>query len=629
MKNFICELILSCVVAAPVGKPVDELTYGTMLYSYYQQEYQQALLETMVAEAQDRRGEDTVRFDLAKGSFAFSERMYETARTTFGSVDQAELTEIDQMRLAFHLAREYHRRGEYAGMEAQLDRIALKSNWLGRARFHPEVEFMRSEAAMAAGNYAEAETYLDVLDDNDPLLAYGLYNLGVAYREAENLEGSRRAFERLANLKVRTKGRKAASAETLDLMQRAKLALSFVAREQQDTADATKVLGGLPGEGRYRDVALASYGGLAMEQGDYELAARIWLTLQNQGYWTSSTAQARLAFPMSLEQLASREMALAQYRKAEQSFESRLALLTDLRTRAEDPTWVKNLLLVFSAPDRDDERMAELVARWREQLGHTDWLEWLATEDTHQVLMEWRELLAMRDYLTALPEQLGAFEQVAGERRRRSAEAKVLLEDEALLANREALQAEIAGQKLALDELARSGAVRSLDWMGRLATPEERALLDELGEMRSLVSAHMTGSDQKKWLGRIDRLEGTVFWQIADDRAQRTRQLAKSHSENIALIEDVDARITRVANAESEFAAGVETDFLAFTDRADVLTADVARALDAREVALAGELRRGMAREMKEVQQYLLVTRIGIARATDELAMGAETVEGE
>ncbi len=629
MKNFICELILSCVVAAPVGKPVDELTYGTMLYSYYQQDYQQALLETMVAETQNRRGEDVVRFDLAKGSFAFSERMYETARTTFNAVDPAELTELDQMRLAFHLAREYHRRGEYAGMEAQLDRIALKSSWLGRARFHPEVEFMRAEAAMAAGDYAEAESYLDVLDDDDPLLAYGLYNLGVAYRQADDLTGSRRAFERLANLKVRTRGRKAASAETLDLMQRAKLALSFVAREQKDTADATRVLGGLPGEGRYRDVALASYGGLAMEQGDYELAARIWLTLQNQDYWTSSTAQARLAFPMSLEQLASRERALTQYRKAERSFENRLALLTDLSTRAEDPTWVKNLLLVFSSPDRDDERMRDLVVRWREQLGHTDWLEWLATEDTHQVLMEWRELLAMRDYLTALPEQLGAFEQVAAERRRRSAEARELLEDEALLASRDALAAELAEQKLALDSLSRSGAERSIDWMSKLATPEERALLDELAGMRGLVDAHMDDRDRQKWLARIDRLEGTVFWQIADDRARRTRNLARAHSETLAVLEDVDARITRVANAENEFAAGVETDYLAFTDRADMLTADVAQALDVREVALAGELRRGMAREMKEVQQYLLVTRIGIARATDELAMGSETVEGE
>ena len=53
------------------------------------------------------------------------------------------------------------------------------------------------------------------------------------------------------------------------------------------------------------------------------------------------------------------------------------------------------------------------------------------------------------------------------------------------------------------------------------------------------------------------------------------------------------------------------------------------RALNDREVALAGEIRRGMAREMQEVQQYLLVTRIGIARATDELAMESRTVEGE
>jgi hypothetical protein len=629
MKNFICELILSCLVAAPVGKPVEELTYGNVLYSYYQQDYQRALLDTMVAEAQGRRGENPVRFELAKGSFAFSERMYETARITFDAVDAAELTELDQMRLAFHLAREYHRRGEYQGMSEQLDRIELKSNWRGRERLNPEVEFMRAEAAMAAGNYAEAESFLETLEDSDPLLAYGLYNLGVAYRETEDLNGSRRAFERLAGLKVKTRGRNAASAETLDLMQRAKLALSFVARELEDTADAANVLGGLPGAGRYRDVALASYGGLAMDQGDYELAARIWLTLQNQDYWTSSTAQARLAFPMSLEQLASREMALAQYRAAEQSFESRLALLDDLRTQAEDPHWVKNLLMVFSSPERDDDRMSDLVARWQEQLGHTDWLEWLATEETHQVLMEWRELLTMRDWLTALPLELGAFEEVAAERRRRGAEAKALLVDESLLEHRKTLEENIITRKAILDELAQSPAELSMDWMSKLATAEERTLLEELDDMRTLVAAHMDGRDHDKWLARIDRLKGTVFWKIADNRSDRTRQLRKQHSENVALLADVDARITRVANAEAEFAAGVETDYLAFTDRADVLTADVARALNAREVALAGELRRGMAREMKEIQQYLLVTRIGIARATDELAMGAETVEGE
>lgn len=215
------------------------------------------------------------------------------------------------------------------------------------------------------------------------------------------------------------------------------------------------------------------------------------------------------------------------------------------------------------------------------------------------------------------------------EQRRRGSEAKVLLDDQALLEHRNELTGQIEARTQTLDGLARSPAERSMAWMSELATPEERTLLEELDAKRALVNAHMEGPEKTKWLDRIDRLEGTLFWQIADGRAGRTRALTRVQSENSGLLVDLDERIARVANAEAEFAAGVETDFVLFSDRADMLTANVTRALTAREVALAGELKRGMAREMKEVRQYLLVTRIGIARATDELAMTADTVEGE
>ena len=76
MKAFLFELILSCVLAAPAAKPLDELTYGTVLSAYFQHDYQQALLDTLVAEEQERRGENTIRFDLAKGSCDFSDGMY-------------------------------------------------------------------------------------------------------------------------------------------------------------------------------------------------------------------------------------------------------------------------------------------------------------------------------------------------------------------------------------------------------------------------------------------------------------------------------------------------------------------------------------------------------------------------
>ena len=108
--------------------------------------------------------------------------------------------------------------------------------------------------------------------------------------------------------------------------------------------------------------------------------------------------------------------------------------------------------------------------------------------------------------------------------------------------------------------------------------------------------------------------------------------LEKQHAENVALIADLDERIARVQNAEAQFVAGVEADFMELADRAVALREEVDVALDRRQAALATQVRRGMAREMQEVQKYLLVTRIGIARAADQLSLdaaGGETMEGE
>ena len=621
MKSFLCELILGCMLTVPVAKSIDELTYGTMLYDYYRDEYAQALLTTLVAESQGRQGDNPVRFKLAEGSFAFSDGMYGYADATFAAVDPAELTDIDRMRLAFHLAREFYRRQDWPALAGQLEKIDLGTTWRGREKFHPEVEYMRAELAVHDGDYTRAQHSLEKLEEDNPLRAYGLFNLGVAQKSAGELAAAAATFRQLAAME-------SYSAEAADLIQRSKLALAFIARQQHSVADAAQMLGALPGTGRYRDIAMASYGGLAMENEDFELAARIWLTLQEQQYWSSSTAQARLGFAASLEKLASQDMALVAYRAAERSFENRVAKLTSLRTQAEDSQWVRGLLLVFSAPDQNKRQMGDLVDRWREQLGHTDWLKWLATEDTHEVLLEWRELLAMKRWLSHLPERLEAYEELAGEQRRRGARARTLLYDQELLAKRDALKDQLARLRARLNRWNTTQPEKSVAWMMHLATPAERAELTRLAAMREQITHSMTPLEQTRWLPRVARLEGIFFWRLADERAQRVRVLEKLLQENALELTGLDERIARVRNAESQFTAGVETDFLAFSDRALSVTDKVDTALGAREFALAAQLRRGMAREMKEVQQYLLYTRIAIARTTDRLA-AVTTVEGD
>ncbi len=618
MKQFLCELLFTCSLLGPGAQPIDELTYGTVLYEYFQEDHQAALLNALVAAEQGRRGEDIVRFELAAGSFAFADGMYSYANDTFAAIPEGEIEKIDQMRLAFHLAREYHRRQDWQPLAEQLEKIQLGENWFGRQRMHPEVEYMRGEVALNQGRFEQAHQHFSLMDEADPLRAYGLFNLGVAYREADQLAKAQQTFSTLAQMPVYDN-------EAFDLSQRARLALALIARQQQQTETAETVLSALPGAGRYQEVAMAAYGGLAMDNEEYELAARIWMTLQEQDYWTSSTATARLGFPMSLERMAGEgnattEMALVQFQRAEQSFSARLADLRQLSADAEDPAWVRDLLHVFAGDNHDAEHMQVMMQNWQERLGHTDWLEWLATDRVNQALTQWQELNGMEGWLGDMPDRVQALQAVADEHQRRGREAQKILQGDGLLVQRERLQLRLDESLTALKSLRKTQPVMTQTWMWQLANAEERALLAQLSDMQA-VTAHMDDASRAKWLARIERLQGLVFYNLMNESAARLHNLHKQHKELAALLQDIDQRVARVADAKGDFEATVGSDFLVFLDRAENITAKVHAARVNREAFLANEIRGRMQREMQQVEQYLLVTRIAIARATDQLAM--------
>ena len=147
MKEFLCDWILSCVLAVQGPTPLPDLYYGAVLFDYYQDDYEQALIDTLIVEQRGEVGTDPVRLQLAKGSFAFADGMFSMAEQTFASVGDGELTPLDRMRLSFHLAREDFRRHDWDGVDRNLANIDLGKSWLGHERIHPEVEFMRAEVA--------------------------------------------------------------------------------------------------------------------------------------------------------------------------------------------------------------------------------------------------------------------------------------------------------------------------------------------------------------------------------------------------------------------------------------------------------------------------------------------------
>jgi hypothetical protein len=615
MKELLCDWILSCVLTVAPVTPLPDLYYGTMLYDYYQQDYQQALLDTLIVERRGELGADPVRFELAKGSFAFADGMYALAEQTFAAVADGELTPLDQMRLSFHLAREHLRRQDWDGVERNIAQIDLGKNWLGHERIHPEVEFMRAELATVRGDYVAAQTAIDRIEPKASMRAYALFNLGVAMRSAGAVDQAAAVFTLLGTSDAYTD-------DALDVKQRALVALSLINRQRTQAASAESILGAMPAEGRYRDLALTSYGGLAMDNGDYELAARIWLTLKKDGYWTESSATAQLAFPMSLEHMASRELALTNYRAAEQNFENRLVSLQAIAAQAEDPVWVGGLLKVFAQPDDDSDATANNVLdEWRRTLGHTDWLEWLAAEDVHELLLQWRELHAMQDWLTLLPDELTTFDALAAEQRRRAATARDLVDSTSLRTRRDEAAVTLTALRQRIDLLHGAAPEKTAAWMLVLADANETKLLDDLAAKRALLSQTPDDAARQRLLARIDHLEGLVFWNLVEARPSRIRAAEKEANDIAGVLTGIDSTLARIGHAEGVIAAGVATDFLEFQTRADAITAQIGRAITDRETRLAEQIRGGIRGEMAQVERQLLVTRIAIARATDQFAM--------
>ena len=123
MNTILCNLLITCVVGMQDISPLEELSYGTVLYEYYQEQYEAAMVQALMAESQNRTGDDPLRFQIAKGSFAFANGMFNYAHDVFSDLDADQLSVLEQQRLAFHLAREYFRRQDWNKLASQLKLI--------------------------------------------------------------------------------------------------------------------------------------------------------------------------------------------------------------------------------------------------------------------------------------------------------------------------------------------------------------------------------------------------------------------------------------------------------------------------------------------------------------------------
>jgi hypothetical protein len=385
-----CDWLLGCPIAATVAVAT-ELQYRSVLYTTFQDQHEQALVDSMSLLA--LAGEDPtarLHLELAQLNAATALGMHDLVDDTAAKLNAAQTEPRLRIRLGFLHARNCHARQAWPCLKDSLQQFDQARRELQDAAAVPaptdaEVSFMRAELATADGDFDRAQYIISTeLSPKENFRAYALFNLGVRLHAAGVPNRAERVFTYLTSIPVYTD-------DALDLKTRARIALSAINLQRTQSGSAEATLRDAPAKGRYHEQFMASYGTRAMEHGDYELAARIWLTLTNESPWSSAGKTAQVAYPMCLEHIAAPNVALTQYRDAEARFERRLVDLDVLTARTQDRAWDARLLDALAQPAEvgaSDPTLSE----WRARIGHDDWLYWFNADSTQAQLLQLRDL---------------------------------------------------------------------------------------------------------------------------------------------------------------------------------------------------------------------------------------------
>ncbi len=243
-----CEWLLGCLVSGSAATPSD-LVYRSVLYAYFQNDDERALLQAMAAIARGSTYQTGARerLQLAQVDTAFAIGARSIAIDVADAMNAEPLGPQERMRLAFLRARDSYYQQNWTALETSLDVIARTRKVLAppppvAPAIDAEIAFMRAELATAQGDFDRAQYIISSeLSPQESFRAYALFNLGVVLRTSGIPTRSERVFTQLSSMPVYT-------AEALDIKQRARVALSVVNLQRTQSASAEAALRDAPAQ---------------------------------------------------------------------------------------------------------------------------------------------------------------------------------------------------------------------------------------------------------------------------------------------------------------------------------------------------------------------------------------------
>jgi hypothetical protein len=515
----------------PDGLPpqdVRDLSYGDVLFYFYQNDYFDAITRLLAARQLDRLPNTEGEAELLLGGLYLSLGEHVEAGNIFEKLLNANTSEAVRNKAWFYLGKVWYQRGYLQESERALKQVSDKI----QPRISAERYMLLAQLMLRQGRYDDAIAALSAWHGPADWTAYAQFNLGVALVRLGRLPEAIAHLDQVGRMDT-------ASEELLALKDKANLALGFALLQAQRAADALPILERVRLEGPYSSKALLGTGWAESSLGQFKRALVPWLALRKRNLLDSAVQESYLTVPYAYNQLGASGQAAEFYDTAIDSFDAESKRIDASIEQIKSGTLLDRLLgddtkgLTWSwqletLPDAPE-------SRYLYQL--------LAGNEFQEGLKNYRELGFMRRNLEDWREKLTVFNdmldtrQQAYEQRAPHAEALMAATD---------LDA-LTKQRVAFE--SRLNAIEKSTDVAALGSVEEQHNWARLKHIEDYLAAHPNDPDLTDLREQFRLLKGVMYWRMSQSFKARLWNERRSVKELEASLVETEKRAVLVEQA--------------------------------------------------------------------------------
>jgi tetratricopeptide (TPR) repeat protein len=516
----------------PDGLPpheVKDLSYGDVLFYFYQDDYFDAITRLLAAQQLKRVPNTEGEAELLLGGLYLSLGEHVEAGKIFDALLNANAPERVRNRAWFYLGQVWYKRGYLEESERALHQVSDKIE----PRIDAERHMLLAQIMMREQRYDEAIALFDNWHGPPDWTAYADFNLGVALIRAGRLADAMPILNSVGLMNTR-------SEELLSLKDKANLAMGFSLIQAKQAVEAKPILQRVRLEGPFSSKALLGVGWADANVGDFKHALIPWLALHKRNLLDSAVQESYIAVPYAYNQLGASGQAADYYKSAIGSFDDEIKHIDDsivgiragnlldrlLGEEKNDPsTWYWQIKNLPSAPE----------SRYLYEI--------LADNEFQEGLRDYRELDFMSRNLRAWRDSVSAFDDMLSTREQAYAQ-RVPKADAVIAAT------DLGGlNRKRVDFESRINDIEKSNDVAALGTPEEQRTWARLKRIEDFLSLHPDDPDLAEMREKHRLMKGVMYWKLSQSFKARLWNERRSVKELEAALLETQRRAVLVAQA--------------------------------------------------------------------------------